>query len=177
MCRKPDLHLNLSAFFARLRTNCGHANPISMRLSQCPQLSQSKTPRGGRKFVNGRAFRGGDCLPWLGWCALFGSACRALQGRVNCPYRAADVPPLLEKVPPFVPPHTPGFRHTSAHVCALLEATSHRGKEKGRTFLELCGLVCGARGRTQTLPRNPHECWVWFDFLQNVPPNVPPDCS
>ena len=33
------------------------------------------------------------------------------------------------------------------------------------------------RDCTQTLPRNPHECWVWFDFSQNVPPNVPPDCE
>ena len=60
------------------------------------------------------------------------------------------VPPLFENEPLNVPPHTPGFRHTSAHVCALVKATSHREKEKGRTFWELCGLVCGARGRNRT---------------------------
>ena len=60
------------------------------------------------------------------------------------------VPPLFENEPLNVPPHAPGFRHTSAHVRALVKATSHRGKEKGRTVVEPCGLICGARGRNRT---------------------------
>ena len=64
---------------------------------------------------------------------------------MNCPCRAADVPPNLQKIPPFVPPRTTGFRHTSAHVCAPVKATFQREKEKSRTFWELCGLICGAR--------------------------------
>ena len=62
----------------------------------------------------------------------------------------ADVPPLFQKVPPFVPPSTPGFRHTSSHVHALVKATSHREKEKGRKLVEASGLICGARGRNRT---------------------------
>jgi hypothetical protein len=61
-----------------------------------------------------------------------------------------NVPPHSENAPPNVPPRTPGFRHTSAHVCALVKATPHRGKEKGRKLAEATGLVCGARGRTRT---------------------------
>lgn len=61
-----------------------------------------------------------------------------------------DVPPLLGNAPPNVPPRTPGFRHTSAHVCALVKATSHREKEKGRKLVEATGLICGARGRNRT---------------------------
>ena len=47
---------DLSALFFRLRTDCGHANPLSMRLSQWPQCLQSKTrypqckpPKAGRQ--------------------------------------------------------------------------------------------------------------------------------
>ena len=74
-----------------------------------------------------------------------GPACAALVGGT-----CSDVPPLFQKVPPFVPPHTPGFRHTSTHVRALVKATSHREKEKGRKLVEASGLICGARGRNRT---------------------------
>ena len=47
-------------------------------------------------------------------------------------------------------PPTPGFRHTSAHVRALVKAASHREKEKGRKLVEASGLICGARGRNRT---------------------------
>lgn len=60
------------------------------------------------------------------------------------------VPPLFQNAPPNVPPRTPGFRHTSAHLYALVKAASHRGKEKGRTVMEPYGLICGARGRNRT---------------------------
>ena len=103
------------------------------------------------------------CLPW-GLMRRAGGAWKVWGAHAgNRPVRlfyacegfgrggiCADVPPLFQKVPPFVPPPTPGFRHTSAHVHALVKATSHREKEKGRKLVEASGLICGARGRNRT---------------------------
>lgn len=59
--------------------------------------------------------------------------------------------PALSACAPKCAPETPGLRCISAHVCALVKAISHRGKEKGRTVMEPCGLISGARGRNRKL--------------------------
>lgn len=41
-----------------------------------------------------------------------------------------------------IPPQIP------SHGCALVKATSHRGKEKGRKLVEATGLICGGAGIT-----------------------------
>src|SRR5690606_15266193 len=88
-----------------------------------------------------------------------GTACRSpefasprtpLLGHLAGGIAPINVPPIWSFVPPNVPPHTPGFLHPSAHIRALVKATSHRGKEKGRTVMEPYGLICGARGRNRT---------------------------
>ena len=72
------------------------------------------------------------------WCGIQCPLCPQL------PPLFRHVPPLYENEPLNVPPHAPGFRHTSAHVRALVKATSHREKEKGRKLVEASGLICGA---------------------------------
>ena len=108
-----------------------------------------RKPTGPLNFCARRFWgEGVPLLAWLWaaliWCGIQCPMCPQL------PPLFRHVPPLYENEPLNVPPHAPGFRHTSAHVRALVKATSHRGKEKGRTVVEPCGLVCGARGRNRT---------------------------
>ena len=60
------------------------------------------------------------------------------------------MPPWNATMPPNVPPELTGLCRTSPNVTELLTCGFHREKEKGRTFSELCGLICGARGRNRT---------------------------
>lgn len=67
------------------------------------------------------------------------------------------IPPFLEILPPKIPPRYPGTWHTLANAIEQQTLGFHREKEKGRTSLERCGLICGARGRTRSQAANPHE--------------------
>ena len=58
------------------------------------------------------------------------------------------MPPLLQNVPPNVPPEWAGTCQTLPDAIARRKAGFHRRKQKGRTFLELCGLVNGAGAGT-----------------------------
>ncbi len=111
--------------------------------NSCPDAPLLTAPhKGGSAFI--RMLRHGSASGWPG-----ARACDGLGGLV-AGYLHGHVPPPLEKVPPNVPPHTPGFRHTPAHVCALVRPLPQREKEKGRTFWELCGLQCGPPDRNRT---------------------------
>lgn len=56
---------------------------------------------------------------------------------------SANVPPLSDLVPPNVPPHIPGLRHTCTDFGERCK-DSHRGeKEKGRKATNLHDLECG----------------------------------
>ena len=109
-----------------------------------------KNTKGRKKVCDWAGFWGLSRLPWVALCICLAWHPGLCQSEANCLCRLGDVPPVSGKIPPFVPPRTPGFRHTSAHVRALVKATFHREKEKGRKLVEATGLICGARGRNRT---------------------------
>lgn len=96
--------------------------------------------------------RGGQCLPMSyprNW--EVSTPCAGGIGLLGL------IPPLFNFLPPEVPPRYPGTWHTLPDVNERQKLGFHRGKEKSRTSLGLCGFICGARGRTRSQAANPHE--------------------